>query len=136
VLCLRELPDALLSSKGVVVPGSEVVDGELDVKGAVEKPGIDAAPSRLGIQGRYLFTPEVFDLLAKTEPGYGGEIQLTDAIDELGRLGRCRGFVSNTTLLDVGNPNGYLHATAVLAAATSDYGDRFKSAIRDLAKEW
>ena len=136
VMCLRELPDALLSSKGVVVPGSEVVDGALDVAGAVEKPGIDAAPSRLGLQGRYLFMPEVFDLLAKTEPGYGGEIQLTDAIDGLGRLGRCRGYVSNTTLLDVGNPVAYLHASAVLAAGNPDYGDRFKAAIKDLAEEW
>jgi UTP--glucose-1-phosphate uridylyltransferase len=135
-LCLRELPDELLASKGVVVPGSDIVDRELDVSGAVEKPGVDAAPSRLGIQGRYLFTPEVFDLLTKTGPGYGGEIQLTDAIDELGRLGRCRGYVSNTTLLDVGNPIAYLHATTVLAASAQDYGDRFKAAVKDLAKEW
>ncbi len=136
VLCLRELTDELLATKGVVVPGSEVVDGALDVAGAVEKPGVDAAPSRLGIQGRYLFMAEVFDLLSKTEPGYGGEIQLTDAIAELGRTGRCRGHVADTTLLDVGNPNAYLHATAVLAAADPDYGDSFKMAIGDLAEDW
>ncbi len=136
VLCLRELTDELLATKGVVVPGSDVVDQALDVAGAVEKPGVDAAPSRLGIQGRYLFTAEVFELLSKTEPGYGGEIQLTDAIAELGRIGRCRGHIADTTLLDVGNPNAYLHAAAVLGASHPDYGDSFKMAIKDMAEDW
>lgn len=126
VLCLRELPEELLASKGVVVPASDVVDGVLDVSGAVEKPGIEHAPSNLGIQGRYLFMPEVFDLLASTEPGHGGEIQLTDAIQELGAAGRCRGYVADTDLLDVGNPMAYLHATAVLAGQSADYGEDFK----------
>lgn len=136
VMCLRELPDELLASKGVVVPGSDVVDRVLEVAGAVEKPGIDAAPSNLGLQGRYLFTPEVFDLLEATEPGYGGEIQLTDAIDELGRAGRCRGYVSSTTLLDVGNPLAYLHATMVLAAGSADFGERFRMTAKEVIEEW
>ena len=132
VLCLRELPDELLAAKGVVVPGSDVVDGVLDVAGAVEKPGVEAAPSNLGIQGRYLFMPEVFDLLANTEPGYGGEIQLTDAINVLGAEGRCRGFVAEADLLDVGNPMAYLHATASLARGTAAYRDEFESLMRAL----
>ena len=126
VLCLHPLADELLASKGVVVPRSEVVDGVLDVAGAVEKPGVENAPSNLGIQGRYLFAPEVFELLADTGPGHGGEIQLTDAINELGAQGKCRGYVADTYLLDVGNPMAYLNATAVLAAASPDYGEDFK----------
>lgn len=111
VMCLRELDDDHLSKYGVVVPASEVEDRYLDLSGAVEKPGPENAPSRLGLVGRYLFTPEVFSILEKTAPGVGGEIQLTDAINALGAAGRLRGFVAEEDLLDVGTPEGLLHAS-------------------------
>ncbi len=114
VMCLRELDDEHLSRYGVVVPASEYSDGYLDLSGAVEKPGIEAAPSRLGLVGRYVFTPEVFPILDKTDPGVGGEIQLTDAINELGIRGRLRGFVASDDLLDVGTPAGLLRASVEL----------------------
>jgi len=123
VMCLRELTDEFLSRYGVVVPGSDVVDRRLELGGAVEKPGPERAPSRLGLVGRYLFTSEVFDILASTEPGVGGEIQLTDAIDELGRRGRLRGYVADTDLLDVGTPAGLVDATAVLGGHLLDDGE-------------
>lgn len=116
VMCLRRLTDEFLSKYGVIIPASEVEDGYVDIRGAVEKPGVDAAPSRLGLAGRYLFTPDVFSILAKTDPGYGGEIQLTDAINELGNQGRLRGFVSENDLLDTGTPEGLLMATKVLGS--------------------
>jgi UTP--glucose-1-phosphate uridylyltransferase len=116
VMCLRRLTDEFLSKYGVVVPASDVEDGYLDLAGAVEKPGVDEAPSRLGLVGRYLFTPEVFTILEKTEPGVGGEIQLTDAINELGNRGRLRGFVAETDLLDTGTPQGLLKASKVLGS--------------------
>ncbi|MEX0698960.1 MAG: sugar phosphate nucleotidyltransferase [Acidimicrobiia bacterium] len=117
-VCLRRLDDAFLSRYGVIVPGSkEREDGTLDIAGAVEKPGPEKAPSRLGLIGRYLFNPEVFEILAKLKPGVGGEIQLTDAIDQLGQRGRCRGYVARMDLLDVGTPEGLIEATAVLGAA-------------------
>lgn len=111
VMCLRELSDEFLSRYGVVVPASEVVNGYLDLAGAVEKPGPLKAPSRFGLVGRYLFTTEVFSILDQTEPGVGGEIQLTDAINELGRRGHLRGWIGDHDLLDVGTPEGLLHAT-------------------------
>ncbi len=116
VMCLRRLTDEFLSKYGVVVPASEVEDGYLDIGGAVEKPGVEEAPSRFGLAGRYLFTPEVFSILQKTPPGVGGEIQLTDAIDELGKRGRLRGFLADGDLLDTGTPQGLLKATKVLGA--------------------
>ncbi|HWB88020.1 MAG TPA: sugar phosphate nucleotidyltransferase [Acidimicrobiia bacterium] len=116
VMCLRRLSDEFLSKYGVVVPASEERDGYLDLAGAVEKPGVEEAPSRLGLVGRYLFTPEVFSILNKTAPGVGGEIQLTDAINELGRNGRLRGFVADTDMLDTGTPQGLLKATKVLGS--------------------
>ncbi len=120
VVCLRRLTDEFLSKYGVIVPASDEEDGYLDIGGAVEKPGVEEAPSRLGLVGRYLFTPEVFSILDKTDPGYGGEIQLTDAINELGERGRLRGFIAATDLLDTGTPEGLLKATKVLG--THEFG--------------
>ncbi len=120
VMCLRELSEEFLSKYGVVEPAGDLVDGVVDLSGAVEKPGAERAPSRLGLIGRYLFTPEVFDLLDGQEPGHGGEIQLTDAIDTLGKRGRLRGSVASEDLLDVGNPAGLFEATTVLARSMFD----------------
>ncbi len=114
VMCLRELDDAHLSRYGVVIPASEVEDGYLELAGAVEKPGPAKAPSRLGLVGRYVFTPEVFPILGKLAPGVGGEIQLTDAINRLGEARRLRGFVTDHDLLDVGTPDGLLKASVEL----------------------
>lgn len=116
VMCLRELSDEFLSKYGVVVPASDLMDGYLELAGAVEKPGPERAPSRYGLVGRYAFTPEIFDILDKTPPGRGGEIQLTDAINELGQRGRLRGFVAGQDLLDVGTPLGLLEASVELGS--------------------
>jgi UTP--glucose-1-phosphate uridylyltransferase len=113
-VCLRELSPEFLSKYGVIVPGSDVVNGSLDVLGAVEKPGPTLAPSNLGLIGRYVFTPEIFEILGKLTPGHGGEIQLTDAINILASSGRCRGYVAEHDLLDVGTPQGLVEATWTL----------------------
>lgn len=123
VMCLRELTDEFLKKYGVVVPDSDVVDGYLELKGAVEKPGVEDAPSRLGLVGRYLFTPEIFPILEKTKPGALGEIQLTDAIDVLGKAGNMRGYIADSDLLDIGTPQGFLKATVELGI--NKYGDDF-----------
>ena len=132
VVYVRELPAEVLDTKGVIVPGSEANDDVVEVRGAVEKPGADRAPSNYAIHGRYLFMPEVFEHLERTRPGYGGEIQLTDAIATLGELGRCRAYVDDVELLDVGNPLGYLHANTVLGALDPVYGMDFRSIIEHL----
>lgn len=115
VMCLGELSDEVIPTQGVIMPASDEQDGFLDLAGAVEKPKVDDAPSRLGLVGRYLFTAEVLSILEKTPPGRGGEIQLTDAINELGRGGRLRGYVSPAgDLLDIGTPPGLVNASVVL----------------------
>ena len=123
VVCLRELSDEFLSRYGVVVPASEVKNGYLELAGAVEKPGVENAPSRLGLVGRYLFTPQIFEILKNTAPGRGGEIQLTDAIDELGRRNSLRGYVAGDDLLDVGTPLGLLEASVELGE--HQFGEEF-----------
>src|SRR5690606_19744724 len=121
VVCLRRLSDEFLSKYGVVAPAGSEDEHPLTLTGAVEKPGVERAPSRLGIVGRYLFTPEVFDILAGAQPGHGGEIQLTDAIDELGKRGRLRGWIAGADLLDVGNPLGLLEASVELGLSRFGY---------------
>lgn len=128
VMCLRPLSDEQLASKGVVIPAGEERDGILDLAGAVEKPGMENAPSRLGLIGRYLFTPEVFEILGTVEPGHGGEIQLTDAINELGRRGRLRGYLADADLLDIGNPVGLVEA--VVALAQAQFGHELTDRLR------
>ena len=135
VVCVRELPEEVLTSKGVITPGPHVEDGVLEVTGAVEKPPSDEMPSPYGIQGRYLFMPEVFDVLEGIEPGFGGEIQLTDAIDALGGRGRCRAYVTRTEILDTGYLQGFLHATFAMASAHREYGKEFKAMMRNLLTE-
>ncbi|MBP1631975.1 MAG: UTP--glucose-1-phosphate uridylyltransferase [Acidobacteria bacterium] len=114
VVCLRPLPDEGLDRYGVAAVGAALAEQVVEVTGAVEKPGRERAPSRLGFVGRYLFTPEIFPLLASLSPGLGGEIQLTDAIARLGEAGRCLGWVADEDLLDVGNPVGFVEATTAL----------------------
>jgi len=129
VMCLREMPEEYLTRYGFVVPSSEIEDGYLDLAGAIEKPGVEAAPSRLGLVGRYLFTPEVFGYLEESEPGWGGEIQLTDAINKLGEADRLRGWVGRHPLLDVGTPIGLLEASVELGA--HQFGAEFTDWLRD-----
>jgi len=132
VVCLRELDDEGLDRYGVAVPGEWVAERALEVRGAVEKPGRKAAPSRLGFVGRYLFTPEIFDHLDGLEPGFGGELQLTDAVATLAGAGRCLGWVTDEDLLDVGNPPGYVRATAVLGLWHDEVRPGFREFLEDL----
>jgi UTP--glucose-1-phosphate uridylyltransferase len=114
VVCLRPLSEEGLDRYGVAVVGDSLAPGVVELRGAVEKPGREKAPSRLGFVGRYLFTQEVFAALAGLSAGYGGEIQLTDAIAALGGEGRCLGWIADEDLLDVGNHAGYLEAITAL----------------------
>jgi UTP--glucose-1-phosphate uridylyltransferase len=133
VVCLRPLPDEGLDRYGVAAVGDTLAERVVEVTGAVEKPGRERAPSRLGFVGRYLFTPEIFPLLAALPPGFGGEIQLTDAIAQLGKAGRCLGWVADEDLLDVGNPAGYLEATTTLGLWHPAVGDGYRRFLSTLA---
>jgi UTP--glucose-1-phosphate uridylyltransferase len=132
VVCLRHLTDDFLERYGVIVPGDWLADNIVEVLGAVEKPGVADAPSDLGLIGRYIFTPEVFGILDSLPPGVGGEVQLTDAIAQLGMAGSCRGFVAGQDLLDVGNPLGLLEASTVLGMNNPSWGTEYRSFVRGL----
>lgn len=130
VMYLRPVPAEVVPTKGIAIPSSEVVDNVLSLSGSVEKPKLEDAPSDLALIGRYLFTSEIFSILGTLEPGHGGEIQLTDAIDELGKRGRLKGYIDDIDLLDIGTPVGLLHASMVLGL--SRFGDEFENKLRKL----
>ena len=105
--------------------------GLINVKSFVEKPDIDKAPSDLAIIGRYVFTPEIFDVLAKTKPGKGGEIQLTDAIDTLNQTQRVFAREYKGDRYDVGNKFGWVKTNI-------EYGlehPQVKEELREYIKE-
>lgn len=81
-ISLEEVPPEKVSRYGII-DGVKVEDNVYDIKKLVEKPTVEDAPSNLAIMGRYVLTPDIFDKLDETEPGVGGEIQLTDALQKL-----------------------------------------------------
>jgi UTP--glucose-1-phosphate uridylyltransferase len=128
VLAVQPMPDEYLDRWGFVATAGEAVDGVVEVTGAVEKPGADS-PSNLGLPGRYVFTPEIFELLASQQPGHGGEIQLTDAINTLAGRDGATGVVVGDDLFDTGIPAGLLEATAAVGLSRPDLADQFRRAL-------
>jgi len=135
VMALRRMTPVETSAYGVAELGDWLGESVVEITGAAEKPGPDAAPSDLGFLGRYLFTEEIFELLAGLEPGYGDEIQLTDAIEALAHRGHCLGAVVDSAPLDVGNPASYLEATTVLGLTHAGTRDRYRSFLESLLGE-
>jgi UTP--glucose-1-phosphate uridylyltransferase len=100
------------------------------VSGLVEKPPADEAPSNLAVIGRYVLSPEVFDVLRETPPGRGGEIQLTDALETLAAMpadqgGGVSGVVFRGRRYDTGDRADYLKAVVRLASDREDLGPDF-----------
>lgn len=114
-----------ISSYGVVDIVAQ--DGRTQkLRGLVEKPAPQDAPSRYGIVGRYILQPSIFDQLDGQKPGSGGEIQLTDAIaNDLPTKG-CSGFAFEGERFDCGSVAGYLEATAAFALRRADLRDGFE----------
>jgi UTP--glucose-1-phosphate uridylyltransferase len=131
VVALSEFPPSEISSYGCVDP--EVVTDELvRVRGIVEKPAPQDAPSNLAVMGRYVFTPEIFEALERVSPGVGGEIQLTDAIALLLETQTVYGWVFGHGRYDIGKKLDYLRATVELALDRDDLGPDFRQFLVDL----
>jgi UTP--glucose-1-phosphate uridylyltransferase len=112
--------------------GSDVVT----VTGLVEKPPVDQAPSSLAIIGRYVLAPEVFEVLRGTQPGRGGEIQLTDALATLVERGEpVHGVVFGGRRYDTGDKLDYLKAVIRLAAERDDLGPPLRTWLHEFVNE-
>ncbi|OGQ04288.1 MAG: hypothetical protein A2W61_02890 [Deltaproteobacteria bacterium RIFCSPLOWO2_01_44_7] len=96
-------------------------------KRVVEKPSPGEAPSRFVVAGRYLFTPEIFQILKQTPPGKNGEIQLADAMHTLAKQGKLYAYEFEGKHFDIGNPIGYIRAS--LYFGIKEYGKRIYQGI-------
>jgi UTP--glucose-1-phosphate uridylyltransferase len=134
-VALQEVPPAEISSYGCAEPSSSAsvgADGVVEIRGIIEKPPVEDAPSNLAVIGRYIFTPEIFDALDRIQPGAGGELQLTDAIALLLDEQRVFGRVCGGGRFDVGQKLDFLRANVELALERPDLGPPFEAWLREL----
>ena len=132
-LAVMEIPHEDTDKYGVVAPNEEVSEGLYDVNHFVEKPKPENAPSNLAIIGRYLLRPEIFDILENQEPGLGGEIQLTDAIDTLNKTQRVFAHEFKGKRYDVGNKMGMLEANIEYGLTHPEVKDELVVYLKALA---
>ena len=131
LLALEEVSLEATSHYGIIA-GTLTGDGLWRVERLVEKPPPAEAPSRMGVIGRYVLQPEVFEHLKRTPPGAGGELQLTDAI--AGQIGSqpVHGLVYRGVRYDCGDKLGYLRANVEYALEHPDIGDDFRAYLAGL----
>jgi UTP--glucose-1-phosphate uridylyltransferase len=137
VIALMEVDPASIHMYGVAAVEPTDEDDVVKVTQLVEKPSAEDAPSNLAIIGRYVLGPDVFDILEHTEPGKGGEIQLTDALQELaqgaGDGGGVYGVVFRGRRYDTGDKVDYIKAIVQLAADRDDLGPELRPWFKEFA---
>ncbi|MBI4870869.1 MAG: UTP--glucose-1-phosphate uridylyltransferase GalU [Candidatus Riflebacteria bacterium] len=131
VVALQRVHPSQTSSYGIVRP-RQVDERIFQVLDMVEKPDPEEAPSDLAIIGRYILTPEIFDILAETQPGKGGEIQLTDALRGLLQRQVIYGYLFEGTRYDTGDKLGFLQATVEFTLRRDDIGGAFRKYLEEL----
>ena len=110
IVAIEEIPKSDTNKYGVI-SGHEIEDGLYKIDDMVEKPDPKDAPSNLAIIGRYILTPDIFDIIRKTKPGKGGEIQITDALLEQAQNGMVLAYRFKGKRFDCGSVNGFVEAT-------------------------
>ncbi|HZK50575.1 MAG TPA: UTP--glucose-1-phosphate uridylyltransferase GalU [Actinomycetota bacterium] len=133
VVAVQRMPLEEISSYGVVDPGDWSAEDLVRMKGMIEKPSAEDAPSDLGSVGHYVFSPEIFDAIDQTSAGVGGEIQLTDAINLLAKERAVYAYVHEGPIYDVGKKLDYLKATIELALRRDDLAKPLKEYINEVA---
>lgn len=132
ILAVQEVPIEHVRRYGIVV-GEPVDERVLKVSHIVEKPMPEVAPSRMGVAGRYVLTPAIFDMLANQPRGAGGEIQLTDAIARLMTTEAVYAWQYEGKRYDCGSKEGFLEATVELALQHPEVGSGFRDYLKSLA---
>lgn len=119
-----------------IIDGTQTSDPNLlKVQDMVEKPNLEAAPSRFAALGRYVITPEVFDILEETRPGKGGEILLTDALRVMAHMGNVYAYNFQGKRYDTGDKLGYLKAVVEFALRREDLGPTFKEYLKGIMEK-
>jgi len=136
ILGVQKVPDGQVNKYGIVDPEFEVQNGNyIKVKNLIEKPAIEKAPSNLAVLGRYILDGDIFDILQHTPPGAGGEIQLTDGINELAQNKEVWAFPFEGRRYDVGDKLGYLEATVEYAMRREELADDFKDYLKGFLRD-
>jgi UTP--glucose-1-phosphate uridylyltransferase len=131
IVCVQEVPRSKTASYGVITPGG--ADGRLtEVRGLVEKPRPEEAPSNLAVVGRYILQPEIMDVLSAKETGAGGEIQLTDAMAKLIGTQPFHGLTFQGDRHDCGDKVGFVIANIALALGREDVAPAVRAYIAEL----
>jgi UTP--glucose-1-phosphate uridylyltransferase len=134
IIATCEVPRSQISQYGVI-RGTPVegFDGRVyRVQDVVEKPSAEEAPSNMAIIGRYILTPQIFNILENTQRGAGGEIQLTDGIRQLLEQQPVYAYMIEGTRHDAGDKLGFLKATVEFALKRPGIGDEFRSYLKQL----
>ena len=119
VIAVEEVPDEKVERYGII-GGEEIEPNIYKIDKLIEKPPLRVAPSNLAIMGRYVLTPDIFDCIEKVEPGYGGEIQLTDALSKLDEI---YGQVFTGQSYDIGNRIDWLKSSLKIALEDDEARD-------------
>lgn len=134
-LAVMEVPNDETDKYGVIDPEVELEDGVYNVRQFVEKPIPEDAPSNLAIIGRYLLTPQIFNILENQKAGAGGEIQLTDAIDELNKTQRVFAKRFDGKRYDVGSKIGFMEMSMDYGLEHPEIKDEMEEMIIGLGKK-
>jgi UTP--glucose-1-phosphate uridylyltransferase len=132
VIAIEELPERKIERYGIV-DGTEIENNIFKVNNLVEKPKLEDAPSNLGITGRYILTPDIFDKLNSIEAGVGGEIQLTDAINEQENV---YATTFEGTIYDIGNSMEWLKSSIDMALTHDDAREEILDYIKQKLNEF
>jgi UTP--glucose-1-phosphate uridylyltransferase len=135
VIATQMIEGKAISAYGVldVKPADDRFGGRLfEIVNMVEKPKAEDAPSNLAIIGRYILTPAIFEILAETQAGTGGELQLTDGMRQLLKKERMYAYVFEGQRHDTGDKLGFLKATVEFALQRADLGDKFREYLKSL----
>ena len=131
VIAIQEVDRSQVSNYGII-KATRVEEGVYRVTDMVEKPSVDKAPSNLAIIGRYILTPDIIELLKKTRPGSGKEIQLTDALRDLAKTRSVYAYKFRGKRYDAGDKLGFLKATVEFALKNEEFGEDFRSYLKTL----
>ncbi len=132
ILALERVPIHEVNRYGII-SGDKERDNVYRINSLVEKPDPAKAPSNMAIIGRYILTPDIFDILDKAKPGKGGEIQLTDAINLLLQKRPVYGYLFEGKRYDAGDKFGYLKATVDFALRNKELAKNFRKYLIDVA---
>lgn len=131
VLAVEEVPEAEVSSYGIV-DGEELDERVTRLHRLVEKPPAESAPSRLAIVGRYLLTPAIWSAIDRIEPGYGGELQITDALQIVAQEEGLYAYRFEGDRFDTGRPLSFLIASIQLALRRPDIAPALREYLSSL----